>query len=453
MGDMSEVLWRRHPLRSHWSGRLAFILAASGSAIGLGNIWKFPYIAGENGGGAFVLVYLITILIVGLPIFIAEVSIGQNAQTNAVTAFDKLHGKKSPFRIIGFLGIISAFLILSFYSVVGGWILSFEYKALTGGFEGLSPDAIGGILGKLLGDWQAVVFWHTIFMVITAAIVIGGIKEGIERWAKVLMPAFFILLLALLGFTVSLEGFDQAFSFLFAADFSKLTGKAILEAVGHSFFTLSLGMGAMITYGSFLKKGESISKMAIAVTVLDTLVALIAGLVMFSIIFTYDQEPSSGPSLMFSTMPTLFSQMGIGSYLIAAFFALVTFAALTSAISLLEVVVSYFTEEFGISQKKGTLVFASLIWALGILCGLSFNVLSDVFNFFDLFDKATTHILMPLGGLLTALFFGWVVSRKTIEEAIGQGGILSKGLIWVTRVIAPLGVAIVMAFGIADWLG
>lgn len=440
-------------MRSHWSGKLSFILAASGSAIGLGNIWKFPYIAGENGGGAFVLVYLVTILIVGLPIFIAEVAIGQKAQCNAVTAFDKVHGQKSPFRIVGILGILSAFLILSFYSVVGGWILSFEYKSLTGGFNNLGPDAISGMLGSLLGDWQAVLIWHTIFMAVTAAIVVGGIKNGIERSSRVLMPGFFVLLLVLLGFTVSLEGFGQAFAFLFAPDFSKLTWQAVLEAVGHSFFTLSLGMGAMITYGSFLNKKEKITRIAIAVTILDTLVALIAGLVMFSIIFTYNQEPSSGPSLMFSTMPTLFTQMNFGSYLLSAFFALVSFAALSSAMSLLEVVVSYFTEEFGISQKKGTILFATIIWALGILCGLSFNLLSGTLDFFDLFDKTTTHVLMPLGGLLTALFFGWFVPQKTVEDAMGKRGLFSTWVIWISRIAAPLAVAIVMAFGLADWLG
>ena len=439
-------------MRSHWSGRLAFILAASGSAIGLGNIWKFPYITGENGGGAFVIIYLLTILIVGLPIFIAEVYIGQNAQKNAVSAFNVIHGKPSPFRAIGVLGILSAFLILSFYSVVGGWILSFEYKVLTGAFTDATPETISGMLGGLLGDWKSLLFWHTLFMLITAGIVVGGIKGGIERGAKILMPGFFVLLTLLLFITMSLDGFGDAFAFLFQPDFSKLTGKSILEAVGHSFFTLSLGMGAMITYGSFLEKKEQVFKIAIAVCALDTNVAVMAGLVMFSVTFTYGQEPSSGPALMFSTMPMLFSQMTGGTYLLAAFFALVTFAALSSAISLLEVVVAYFSEERNMSHKKATVIFAGIIWAVGILCALSFNVLSGVFDFFDFFDKSTTHVLMPFGGLLTAIFFGWIIPEEKVYGIFGGPTTAARCIRFISRFIAPTAVAVVMIVGLSDWI-
>ena len=440
-------------MRSHWSGRLAFILAASGSAIGLGNIWKFPYITGENGGGAFVLAYLITILVVGFPIFIAEIFIGQKAQSNTIRAFDTVHGKSSPFKAVGAMGVLSAFLILSFYSVVGGWILSFEWAAVTGQFSQKSPQEISGMLGAVLGDPVRMLTWHTIFMALTAAIVVGGIAKGIERWSKILMPGFFILLVSLLAFATTLDGFGKAFAFLFSPDFSKLDGKALLEAVGHSFFTLSLGMGAMITYGSYLDKNENVVKTAAAVTFLDTFIALIAGLVMFSVTFTYNMEPGSGPGLMFSTMPTLFSQMGMGTVLLIAFFALVGFAALTSAISLLEVVVAYFVEEKNLSQKKATLIFSGIIWAVGILCALSFNVFKGGVDFFDIFDKSTTNILMPLGGLLTAVFFGWVVPRSEIERIVGSNGIFCTGLIWVSRIVGPTAVAIVMIFGLVDWLG
>ncbi|SMF81146.1 sodium-dependent transporter [Pseudobacteriovorax antillogorgiicola] len=439
-------------MRSHWSGRLAFILAASGSAIGLGNIWKFPYITGQNGGGAFVLAYLITILLVGFPIFIAEIYIGQKAQKNAVSAFDVVHGKPSPFKAIGAMGVLSAFLILSFYSVVGGWILSFEWQALTGGFSNKAPEQIEGMLGALISDPVQVLAWHTGFMVLTAAIVIGGISKGIERWSKILMPGFFALLIALLVFSMSLDGFGDAFAFLFQPDFAKLTGESLLEAVGHSFFTLSLGMGAMITYGSYLAKGENLVKTAAAVTFLDTLIALIAGLVMFSVTFTYGLEPGSGPGLMFSTMPTLFSQMSFGSILLIAFFALVGFAALTSAISLLEVVVSYFVEEKNMSQKQATLLFAGIIWAVGVLCALSFNVLQGTFDFFDTFDKTTTNILMPLGGLLTAVFFGWCIPSSEVERIVGGKTIFATGLTFVSRFVAPIGVGVVMVVGLINWL-
>ncbi|MFW7378668.1 MAG: sodium-dependent transporter [Oligoflexus sp.] len=439
-------------MRSHWSGRLAFILAASGSAIGLGNIWKFPYITGENGGGAFVLVYLLTIAIVGFPIFIAEVYIGQQAQTNAVRAFEILHKKKSPYRTVGVFGLLSAFLILSFYSVVGGWILSYEWQALTGGFQGLTSEQIAGSLDELLSQPGKIIFWHSIFMLLTVGIVIGGISSGIEKWSKILMPLFFLLLGALLIFSFSLEGFGEAFSFLFSPDFSELSAAGLLEAVGHSFFTLSLGMGAMITYGSYLSEKESVIKTALTITVLDTVIALIAGLVMFSITFTFGKEPGAGPGLMFSTMPTLFNEMAGSAILLATFFALVAFAAMTSAISLLQVVVAYFEENGHMSRRKATLVFGFIIWLMGILCGLSFNVFQGTFDFFELFDKATSSFLMPLGGMLTAIYFGWVIGEKPLERMLGGPSIFSKGLLWTMRIIAPTAVFVVMVQYLVNWL-
>lgn len=439
-------------MRSHWSSRLGFILAASGSAIGLGNIWKFPYITGENGGGAFVLAYLITIAIIGFPIFIAEVYIGQKAQKNAVASFEALHRPRTPFRAIGYFGILSAFLILSFYSVVGGWILSYEWNALTGHFHEMSSSQISESLGELLADPWAIIFWHTIFMAMTIAIVIGGITQGVEKWAKILMPLFFVLLAALLVFSFSLEGFNQAFSFLFKPNWSKLTPAGLLEAVGHSFFTLSLGMGAIITYGSYLSENESIIKTSFTISLLDTVIALTAGLVMFSVTFTFGKEPGSGPGLMFSTIPTLFNQM-TGSYiLLVAFFALVAFAALTSAISLLQVVVTYVEEHNNVGRHKATLIIGAIIWGTGILCGLSFNVLEDTFDFFNLFDKTTSSFLMPFGGLLTAIFFGWLVPKEEIDRLVGGANLFSSGLMWTSRIIAPTGVAIVMMSYLYNWL-
>ncbi len=437
-------------MRSHWSGRLAFILAASGSAVGLGNIWKFPYITGLNGGGAFVLAYLITIAIVGFPIFMAEIFIGQKSQSNAVKSFEIIHREKSPFRFTGLLGIVSAFLILSFYSVVGGWILSFEFRSITGGLIALSSEQIAEQFGGLIGDPVTQVFWHSIFMILTVGIVIGGISKGIEKWAKILMPAFFIILIAMTVFAMTLDGFDEAFAFLFKPDFSKLTGESLLEAVGHSFFTLSLGMGAMITYGSYLSEKESVFKISLAVSLLDTAVALLAGLMMFSICFTFGQEPGSGPGLMFQTMPSLFSQMAGGQLLLIVFFALVTFAALTSAISLLEVVVTYFDEHWNWPRRRATITFGTIIWALGILCAMSFGILP--FSVFDLFDHLTSRILMPLGGLLTALFLGWIVKPEDILRMCGGSKMGAQALTLVSRYVAPIGVLIVLIKGLHDWL-
>lgn len=437
-------------MRSHWSGRLAFILAASGSAIGLGNIWKFPYITGENGGGAFVLAYLITIAIVGFPIFIAEVFIGQKSQKNAVGAFEALHRKDSPFRLVGLMGVLSAFLILSFYSVVGGWILSFEYRSLTGQLNALPSDEISAMFGNLVGDPATQFFWHSIFMILTIGIVVGGISKGIEKWSKILMPGFFVILVSMTVYAMTLDGFGEAFRFLFSPDFSKLTAESLLEAVGHSFFTLSLGMGAMITYGSYLSKKESVLKISLAVSFLDTLIALLAGLMMFSITFTFGKEPGSGPGLMFQTMPSLFSQLPASQFLLVVFFALVGFAALTSAISLLEVVVAYFDERWNMKRRQATLIFGGTIWGLGLLCALSFGILP--FSVFDLFDHVTSRILMPLGGMFTALFLGWIVKRDELLKITGGSTFATNGLMFVCRFAAPLGVLIVLITGIQDWL-
>ena len=444
--------------RAHWSNRMAFVLAASGSAIGLGNIWKFPYITGENGGGAFVLIYLICIAAVGLPIFIAELFIGRDSQSNAISSFEELHRKGTPWRYVGVMGVISAFLILSFYSVVGGWVINFAFKSVVGDFTGQSEEAIKGIMNGMFADGPSQIFWHSLFMVATVGIVIGGVKSGIERANKILMPALLGILLLLFVNAVFSEGFSQSVSFLFNPDFSKLSGKAILEAVGHSFFTLSLGMGTMITYGSYLQKTDSLPKTAITVALMDTGIALLAGVVIFSAVFSYNFEPGSGPTLMFQTLPVLFSKMAGGQLVSIGFFVLVAFAALTSSVSLLEVVVAYVDEKLNWARKRSTLVIGGIIYCTGILCALSFNVLSDVkilgATFFDLFDITTSKFTMPIGGLLISLFFGWILGPKAVERAIDRPvtSFLTLGLVWATRLIAPVAVAITLWNGIKDML-
>ena len=440
--------------RSHWSGRFAFILAAAGSAIGLGNMWKFPYITGLNGGGAFVIVYLITILAIGFPILLAELYVGQKGQANAVDSIDIVAGEKTPFRIVGFMGMLCSFLILSYYSVVGGWVLSFEYKALTGVLSNATPDQIGGYLGELFGSPDALIFWHTIFMVMVIGIVVGGISKGIEKWAKILMPTLFVILMCLFVMSMFQEGFGKALEFLFVPDFSKLKWESILEAVGHSFFTLSLGMGAMITYGSYLSEKEDLTKTGIAVVVLDTAIALISGVVMFSVVFSFEgTEPSAGPGLMFATMPSLLSQMPGAYFLLVSFFILVAFAALTSAIALLEVPVSYIEERTQMSRRKVAIIVGAIIWAVGIPSALSFNVMKDSVNVFDLFDKATASVLMPLGGIFLSLFFGFKVKEEDISKALGFHGLALKGFIFACRFVAPIGVGVVLYMGISDWIG
>lgn len=434
--------------RAHWSGRLAFILAAAGSAIGLGNIWKFPYITGINGGGAFVLIYLACIALVGLPILIAEIYIGQKGQSNAVASFEKLHKKNTFWAAPGYMGLLAAILILSFYSVVGGWVLDFGYRAFTFQFEGKSAAVISDMLGGLFSDPSRMAISHTIFMALTIGIVVGGIKNGLERWTKILMPALMVLLAILFVKSMSLDGFGKAVDFLFAPDFSKLSPASILEAVGHSFFTLSLGMGAMLTYGSYLDEKEDLVKTGLMVAFLDTFIALVAGLVIFSIVFSFDLEPGSGPGLMFATLPGLFVQLPGGNFMAIMFFLLVTFAALSSAVSILEVAVTYFSETKGISRNKMAVIAGGVIYVMGYFPLFSFNKLSDVKilgkNFFDLFDVIASNYLLPIGGLLIAMFIGWVLGKDAVKDIVKKDGFATTGLLWLLRVVAPLAVFIIL---------
>lgn len=444
--------------RAHWGTRIGFILATAGSAIGLGNIWKFPYITGVNGGGAFVLIYLLCIAVVGVPVFIAELYIGQKSQKNAVEAFETLHKKKTSWRFTGMLGVLSAFLILSFYSVVGGWILDFLFNSVTNQFSGKSEPEIRGMMGSLFGNPWRQLIWHSFFMAGTVAIVLGGIQNGIEKWNKILMPALLILLGVLLFRSFFLPGFSEALSFLFAPDASKLTGKGILEAVGHSFFTLSLGLGAIITYGSYLGEKGKLVKTAITVAFLDTMIALVAGTVIFSVVFSYGIQPGGGPTLMFQTLPVLFSKM-TGSYLVALmFFALVAFAAFTSSVSLLEVVVTYWVESHKKDRRQTVIWVGICVYAVGVLSALSTNVLSDFkmggLTFFDLFDKLTSSLFLPIGGLFISLFYGWVLGPQAVKNSIENSpsrALLAQGLLWTSRLLAPIAIIWMLVNGLKDW--
>lgn len=432
--------------RAHWSNRLAFVLAASGSAIGLGNLWKFPYIAGTNGGGAFVLVYLVCIAIIGFPVLIGELFVGQQSQKNVVQSFEVLHRHRTPWRLAGWMGLVSAFLILSFYSVVGGWILDFEVRALLNQFATRSGEEIQTYLDTLFASPVRVLFWHFAFMVLTTAIVANGVKKGIERWVKILMPVLSLILLGLLVYSFFLSGFNQALSFLFSWDTSQLTVDGVLEAMGHAFFTLSLGMGAMLTYGSYLNQDESLPRTALTVAVMDTVIALVSGLVIFSIVFSHGVDPKSGPDLMFKTLPVLFAQIPGGTFIAIAFFLLVAFAALTSAVSLLEVVVAYWEETHNKNRAYTAIICGIAIAILGVFSALSFNLLSGVkigeLTIFGLLDTITSQALLPLGGTLIALFFGWVLGKRAMETVLktSKEEIFSLFILWSTRAIAPLAI-------------
>lgn len=458
----SEAMDSRLGQRGHWSSRMAFILAATGSAVGLGNIWKFPYITGENGGGAFVMVYLVCIAAVGIPIMMAEVLIGRRggrSPINSMRLINQRDGLSPAWRVVAAVGVLAAFLILSFYSVIGGWAISYVGTAASGDLAGQSADAINGIFSDLLADPGRLLLWHSVFMALVMVVVIRGVKSGLERAVSILMPALFVLLLILVGYAMTSGHFGQAVSFLFAPDFSKLTTAGVLVALGHAFFTLSLGMGVMMAYGSYLPKGVSIARTSIVVSIVDTVVALLAGLAIFPIVFANGLEPGAGPGLIFQTLPVAFSQMPLGSLFGTLFFVLLIFAAWTSGISLLEPLVEWLEEQKGLNRTVSTLGAGLACWALGIVSILSLNLWSDVTplgsfamfegkTLFDLLDFLTANILLPLGGLLVAVYVGWFMSRQALRKELS----LSDGQfrVWygVLKYVTPLAVLAVFIYNL-----
>ncbi len=411
--------------REHWGSQLGFILASAGSAVGLGNIWKFPYITGENGGGAFVLVYLLAITIIGIPVMLAEFVIGRKSQRNPVGAYHALKPGSS-WIIGGYLGILTGFIILSFYSVVGGWTLGYMIKAITTGFRNFSSVEVAGKhFGSFVSNpWYAVLF-HFIFMGLSILIVYKGIKQGIEKWSKILMPAIFVILFLLIIKGLSMKGAMKGVQFYLSPDFSKLTPKSILIALGHAFFSLSLGMGVMITYGSYLSKKENLWTSALTIVGIDTAIALLAGLAIFPAVFAMGFQPNAGPGLVFNILPAIFAKMSLGFLWGFLFFLLLAIAALTSAISLLEVVTSYFIDELHFNRKTATVLFGAVIFLLGVPSALSFGVLSKYTisgkTFFDIMDNLASNYFLPIGGFIISLFVGWVWGTKHAVDEIRHG--------------------------------
>jgi len=445
----------KQSIHGTWASRWIFILAATGSAVGLGNIWKFPYITGENGGGAFVLMYLVCILLVGVPIMIAEVFIGRRARKSPINAITDLanEAKKSTlWSLLGLMGMLAGVMIFSFYSVVAGWVLHYIALMGSGEFVGASSEKAGSIFNGLLADPKTMLLWHTVFAIMTVVVVIGGVNKGLERATRILMPSLFVLLVILLGYSATTEGFAEGFDFMFHFDVSELSWDAVLIALGHSFFTLSLGMGTIMAYGAYMPKKASIGSTVIAIATLDTVVALIAGLAIFPIIFANNMDPGAGPGLMFVSLPVAFGQMPGGQVFGFMFFVLVGVAAWTSAISLLEPTVAYLIEKFKWSRVKASIVLCVIVWAIGISCLLAFNEWSEfkLFgkNMFDLLDYTTANIMLPLGGILTALFAGWVVSKKVSIEEIGISENIHKIWLFTVRFVAPIAVSIVFVLNL-----
>ena len=439
-----------------WRSRWLFILAAAGSAVGLGNIWKFPYITGENGGGAFVLVYLLCITLIGVPVMIAEVLLGRTGRQspiNTMTAIAKDQQVNPAWAGIGWMGALSGFLILSFYSVIAGWALNYVCTTAMGVLDGVSAAQSGETFSALLASPLTLLFWHSVFMLLTLAIVSRGVSKGLESAIKLLMPMLFVLLALLLAYAFTLEGFWQGFDFLFSFDFNKLSSDGVIEALGHAFFTLSLGMGAIMAYGAYMPANVSIGKAVLLVGFLDTLVALVAGLIIFAIVFSNGLEPSAGPGLLFQTLPVAFGQMPFGTLVGSLFFILVAFAAWSSSISLAEPVVAWAVESLGMSRMRAAIVVGLVAWVLGLGTILSFNLWSDVTLFgktiFATLDFLTANILLPLGGLLIAVFVGWRMKASDVQTEADMGSGVLYALWRVTlRYIAPLGIAFVLYNGL-----
>jgi NSS family neurotransmitter:Na+ symporter len=413
-------------LKSHgaWIGKWTFILAATGSAVGLGNIWGFPYKAGTNGGGAFVLIYLGCILIIGIPIMISEIILGRRAGNSPINAMRSValeSNRSSSWQIVGWSGIFAGVLILSFYSVIAGICLNYIFISASSSGAITSPEQFTNVISSPIN----LIFWHTVFMILTALIVSAGIKDGIGRVVKILMPLLGFLMIFMVIYSIINGDFSRAMTFLFAPDFSNVTSDTLLQAMGQAFFSLSLGMGSIMAYGAYMPKDQKVVSTSFTVASLDTLIAILAGLAIFPIIFAFNLEPNSGPGLVFVSMLSAFNQMQFGQFIGPLFFILLSVAALSSSISLLEPGVAYLSEENILSRKRSAEIISFFVWILGIGSALSFNILSDFSligdrNFLDSMDFIANQILLPLGGVLIAIFVGWFMKKSLIEDELGS---------------------------------
>jgi neurotransmitter:Na+ symporter, NSS family len=460
----------RQSIHGQWSSRLVFILAATGSAVGLGNVWKFPYITGENGGGAFVIVYLLCIALVGVPIMMAEIMLGRRGRQspiNTMTMLSKEEEVNRAWSLIGWSGVLAGFFILSYYSVIAGWALAYVVRAGSGSFSGVDVAGIEEIFKGLVGDPERLLAWHTLFMLMSMFVVAKGVKAGLEKAITYMMPALFFLLLLLLGYAMNTGYFAEGLKFLFAPDFNKLiyscqivngleqceiSGAPLLVAMGHAFFTLSLGMGAIMVYGSYMPKKSSIAGSAILVALLDTLVALVAGMAIFPIVFANGLEPGVGPGLIFQTLPIAFGAMPGGQFFGTLFFILLVFAAWSSAISLIEPAVAWLVENRSMTRIRASVWIGVTTWIIGLGTIFSFNLWSEVKlfdrTFFDLLDYLTANIMLPLGGLLIAVFSGWLMKRESSQDEFAMGA--GSYQIWriVIRYVSPLAVIVVFLHAI-----
>ena len=436
--------------REQWGSKIGFILAAAGSAVGLGNIWRFPYITGQYGGAAFVVVYMALVIIIGSSVMLAEMAIGRKAQLNAVGSFQKLAGGLWP--IVGWMGIVSGFTILSFYGVIGGWTIKYFFHSFTGLMAESAAGKAGDVFGAFVSNPTMVIAYQAVFMITTVWVVYKGVGEGIEKYCKFLMPALFLILFVLIARSVTLEGAAKGLDFYLKPDFSKITGTTIAAALGQAFFSLSLGMGCMITYGSYVDKQTTLPSSAVQICVIDTMVAFLAGLVIFPAVFAFGVDAGAGPGLTFVTLPSVFAMMPGAMIWSALFFLLLYIAALTSAISLLEVVSAYFIDR-GWSRPKAAIIMGFLIFALGVPCATSLSGAPKVYgkDFLDAMDFLSSNVLLPLGGVFISLFVGWFWTADARKEVTNEGT-HSFGLmeiwIWICRVVAPAAILYIFYTGL-----
>lgn len=439
--------------RAGFATRLGAVAAAVGSAVGLGNIWRFPFEAGQNGGGAFILVYIVCILIMGIPVILSEFIIGRSTHSNMKAALARLSPGKR-YYLFTYVCILGSFVVIGFYSVVCGWIIEYLYQAALGGLQGHTPEQYSSMFTALVTNPWRCVGWTVLFLLLNFMVMSRGIEKGIERVASVMMPLLFVILLVFCVNSLLLPGARQGLEFLFYPDFSELTMRGVLDAFGQAFLSLSIGISCLVTYSSYFSDDTSLTKDATTVAALDTLVAILSGVMIFPAVFSFGVEPTAGPRLIFEVLPGIFQQMTGGYFWALLFFLLVFFASLTSTISLSEIPITFMIEEHRMSRPRAIMWTALFTFALAVLAALSFNVLDQVKilgkSIFDAMDYAASNIFMLLGGLFTAVYVGWILDRKVVHEQLTNGGRLKGAmepyLIFCLRYVAPVSIFFIFLY-------
>ncbi|MGN0212184.1 MAG: sodium-dependent transporter [Muribaculaceae bacterium] len=441
--------------RAQFATRMGVIAATVGSAVGLGNIWRFPYEAGEHGGGAFLVLYIVCVMLLGIPVMIAEFVIGRSTHRNALSALQMLK-PGSKFHWVSYVGILASLMILSFYSVVAGWIVEYLFQSISGGLSGHTAQEYSEMFGAFTANPYRSVLWTMLFLLINFLVLRRGIEKGIERLSNIMMPILFLILIVFCVNSVLLPNSSAGLSFLFNPDFSKLTPKVVLGALGQAFFSLSLGLTCLLTYASYFSDKTPIVRSATIVAVLDTVVAILSGIIIFPAVFSFGLEPAAGPKLVFEILPGIFQQMPGGYFWAVAFFLLLFFASITSTISMSEISIAYFVEVRKMSRNNATLANTLIALVFGMLCALSFGVLSDFRLFgmtlFELFDYVSSNVLLPIGGVMLAVFVGWIVDRKVVDEQLTDYGTrritLKHPIYFCIRYVAPICITLIFLYGL-----